>query len=222
MQDNSQQQRTICNNKHPQLEKRNYTIWWYSTASFTRSKKLNRFSGVLNTFPIRIVRSQQGVKSSSSLLSITTSPSREGSFTSPVLIFTATFSAGRTAPQPVAQIVGNLLRHHTVVLVRGVVHHELAHPLRARLQLARRALANKLQIGVDRLPRARRAVDHLQVRLDQRDESGEVRLRVRPTHHHSRCPPGSRGSCTRPCAPGTCSRCSGTRRNGRCWARRSW
>lgn len=66
-------------------------IEWYSSASLTRSKRLILLSGILNTSPIRILRSPQGFISFAS--STFTSPRRVGSITSPLLIYWSSLSS---------------------------------------------------------------------------------------------------------------------------------
>lgn len=63
--------------------------------------------------------------------------------------------AGADLHQALAQVVGDLLGHHAVVLVGGVVPHELPHPLCAREHLARRALVDEGEVPVDGAQRAR-------------------------------------------------------------------
>ena len=71
------------------------------------------------------------------------------------------------------------------MLVARVVHNELPHPRRAREDLSRSAFVDEVEVRVHGLSRGGRAVDHLQIAPNQRNESREVFLRVSlPPHPH--------------------------------------
>lgn len=69
------------------------------------------------------------------------------------------------------------------MLVARVAHNELPHPRRAREDLPRSAFVDEVEVRVHGLPRGGRAVDHLQIAPNQRNESWEVFLRVSPPPH---------------------------------------
>ena len=85
--------------------------------------------------------------------------------------------------QAIQHIVDDVLRHDAVMLVARMAHNELPHPRRARENLSRSAFVNEVEVLAHGLSRGGRAIDHLQVAPNQRDESWEVFLGVSPRLH---------------------------------------
>lgn len=82
--------------------------------------------------------------------------------------------------ESIQHIVGDFLGDHAIVFVQRVVGDELTHPHGSGEDLAGGALVDEVEVLVDLLPRALRAVNLLKVRADQRDEPREVLLSLIP------------------------------------------
>ena len=80
----------------------------------------------------------------------------------------------------IQHIVSDFLGDHAIVFVQRVVGDELTHPHGSGEDLAGGALVDEVEVLVDFLPRALRAVNLLKVRADQRDEPREVLLPLIP------------------------------------------
>lgn len=82
--------------------------------------------------------------------------------------------------ESIQHIVSDFLGDHAIVFVQRVVGDELTHPHGSGEDLAGGALVDEVEVLVDLLPRALRAVNLLKVRADQRDEPREVLLSLIP------------------------------------------
>ena len=82
--------------------------------------------------------------------------------------------------ESIQHIVSDFLGDHAIVFVQRVVGDELTHPHGSGEDLAGGALVDEVEVLVDFLPRALRAVNLLKVRADQRDEPREVLLPLIP------------------------------------------
>lgn len=82
--------------------------------------------------------------------------------------------------ESIQHIVSDFLGDHAIVFVQRVVGDELTHPHGSGEDLAGGALVDEVEVLVDLLPRALRAVNLLKVRADQRDEPREVLLPLIP------------------------------------------
>ena len=82
--------------------------------------------------------------------------------------------------ESIQHIVSDFLGAHAIVFVQRVVGDELTHPHGSGEDLAGGALVDEVEVLVDLLPRALRAVNLLKVRADQRDEPREVLLSLIP------------------------------------------
>lgn len=82
--------------------------------------------------------------------------------------------------ESIQHIVSDFLGDHAIVFVQRVVGDELTHPHGSGEDLAGGALVDEVEVLVDLLPRALRAVNLLEVRADQRDEPREVLLPLIP------------------------------------------
>ena len=82
--------------------------------------------------------------------------------------------------ESIQHIVSDFLGDHAIVFVQRGVGDELTHPHGSGEDLAGGALVDEVEVLVDLLPRALRAVNLLKVRADQRDEPREVLLPLIP------------------------------------------